>query len=111
MYRYGAPAAMSPAWMGWALCAVACGLRAEGDAVPYPRAQLGFTLGAFFVLLFPFKGTDALEFQFDRFTTWPLPDEASMWFALALLGKARAVRAQQGRRAAARCGAARGWRC
>ena len=97
VYRYGAPAAMSPAWMGWALCAVACGLRAEGDASPYPRAQLGFTLGAFFVLLFPFKGTDALEFQFDRFTTWPLPDETSTWFALALMAKlVLFVRSRQG---------------
>jgi hypothetical protein len=86
VYRYGAPAAMGPAWMGWALCAVACGLQADA-AAPYPRAELGFTLGAFFVLLFPFKGTDALEFQFDRFTTWPLPDEPTTWFALALLAK------------------------
>jgi hypothetical protein len=56
------------------LCTLAGGVRAD-RAQPYPRLQLGLAFGAALALLFPFKGTDALEFQFDRFTTWPLPDE------------------------------------
>ena len=87
VYRYGAPAAMGPAWMGWALCAVASGTRPASGEQRDARALVGVTLALCLALLFPFKGTDALEFQFDRFTTWPLPDVPAMWLALATLAK------------------------
>jgi hypothetical protein len=85
VYNYGAPSAMGPAWMGWALCTFAGELRPRGPAVSHTR--LGLALGGLLLLLLPFKGTQALEFQFTRFMTWPLPDRPMMWILLAGLAK------------------------
>lgn len=85
VYNYGAPSAMSPAWIGWGLCAVAGQLGPRGVAVS--RMRLGLAFGGLALMLLPFKATQALEFQFTRFMTWPLPERLTMWLALAALAK------------------------
>ena len=87
VYRYGAAAAMAPAWFGWALCTVAAPRDVGRSQGARPALQISAWLAALCVLLLPFKASDALEFQFSRWVTAPLPDTPSLWFVLALFGK------------------------
>jgi hypothetical protein len=95
VYRYGAPAAMSPAWLGWLLCALAVQTTPANANESHPALEqrrfadlhLGFALIALFVLLLPFKASDALEFRFERWELWPVPDVPATWFTLAAFAK------------------------
>jgi hypothetical protein len=87
VYRYGAPGAMAPAWIGWALCALAAPAVAFRELERRDRVALAGLFVALLALLVPFKATDALEFQFTRWHTAPLPDAPSLWFSLGLFAK------------------------
>jgi hypothetical protein len=93
VYRYGAPASMSPAWMGWALCAAVTspGVFTNGD-VPgtrdADRTWLLVSFGALLLLLVPFGIAEATNFQFDQWMLWRVLSLPHGWFAWSLFGKA-----------------------
>jgi hypothetical protein len=93
VYRYGAPAAMGPAWFGWLLC-LALGAGAAADPVDEDprlatsRAQSFWLVSAALALLLaPFAALEAINFRFTEWVLWPLPGLPQGWFWLALCAK------------------------
>lgn len=65
VYRYGAPGAMAPAWLGWLAC-VAVG----AAALQLPRPPLT-AAGALIALLVPFGFVESTDFRFEEWVLWP----------------------------------------
>jgi hypothetical protein len=83
-YRYGAPGAMAPAWLGFVTCA-ALAARARDRARPSTRAVA--LLALLLALLYPFSAAEASDNRFDQWVFYPLDAGAVWWVAIALLGK------------------------
>ena len=81
VYRYGAPAAMAPAWLGWLACA--CIVTAAPRS---PRPQLMAALGSLAPLL-PFALAESSDFRFDEWILWPPASMPSGFLLLSLLAK------------------------
>lgn len=78
VYRYGAPAAMAPAWIGWLACA--------GIVMNAPRRQLMAAAGAL-ALLAPFALVESSDFRFDEWISWPPVSLPSGFLLLSVLAK------------------------
>jgi hypothetical protein len=90
VYRYGAPAALAPAWLLGIACAAVALRRSPGGGTT-AKASPALTLAlvaANVAFLFPFLAVEATNFRFDQWMTWPGPEDRSAWLALALVAKA-----------------------
>jgi hypothetical protein len=85
VYRYGAPGAMAPAWLGFATCAT---LAARARDRAHPSARAVALLVALFALLYPFSAAEASDNRFDQWVFYPLGAGAAWWVVIALFGKA-----------------------
>ncbi len=107
VYRYGAPATMGPAWLGWLLC-LALGVRqwAGGDPDASPtavaRSRSWWLVAVLLVLLLvPFAALESSNFRFDEWVLWPVAALPQGFLYLSLLAKLvvfiapRAPRSQQ----------------
>lgn len=83
VYRYGAPAALAPAWLLGVVC-TAVALRRSNPSTPRVVFAL---LAANAAFLFPFLAAEATNFRFDQWMTWPGPEDHTAWFAIALVAK------------------------
>jgi hypothetical protein len=83
VYRYGAPAAMAPAWGGWA----AVGLAALPREFRGERSWLSAmaSAGGLLSFLLPFKAADGLDFQFQNWVAWPADMIPGGWLTFGLI--------------------------
>lgn len=79
VYRYGAPAAMAPAWIGWAICAAV-------GAMAFERRD-GVPLAVLFAMLLPFGLVESTEFQFDTWMVFDGKHSLLCWMLVAALAK------------------------
>ncbi|MFI5307264.1 MAG: alkaline phosphatase family protein [Polyangiales bacterium] len=90
VYRYGAPASMSPAWLGFMLCAFVTAAP-SADPVrgrPMRWSRLLLALFAMLCMLVPFAACEASNFRFDEWVLWPMARLPSGFMLLALVAKA-----------------------
>jgi hypothetical protein len=88
VYRYGAPAAMGPAWLGWLLC-TALGARMATRA-PERGATARVTLlsaGLLALLLLPFAALESSNFRFEEWVLWPVAALPQGWLLLSIPAK------------------------
>jgi hypothetical protein len=81
VYRYGAAAAMAPAWLGWIAC-----FGAREAALRRPRPPLT-EAAPLLALLLPFGFSEATDFRFDEWVLWPPAKLPSGFLLLSLLAK------------------------
>ncbi|HEX7480646.1 MAG TPA: alkaline phosphatase family protein [Polyangiales bacterium] len=95
VYRYGAPAAMGPAWLGWLLCMLlgARVARRAAQAQDAPPAATGsqaqlFSAALLAVMLVPFAALESSNFRFDEWVLWPIAALPQGFLFLSLAAKA-----------------------
>jgi hypothetical protein len=81
VYRYGAPAAMAPAWLGWLACVSVLSV-ALGAARPPLITAAGVV-----AMLAPFAFAESSDFRFDEWILWPPARLPSGFLLLSLLAK------------------------
>jgi len=81
VYRYGAPAAMAPAWLGFLACVAVVLFALQRQRPPLLAASL---LGA---LLVPFGLAESSGFRFDEWVLWPPAVLPSGFLLLSLVAK------------------------
>ena len=81
VYRYGAPAAMAPAWLGFLACVAVVLFAQERPRPPLPAAAL------LCALLVPFGLAESSGFRFDEWVLWPPAALPSGFLLLSLVAK------------------------
>jgi hypothetical protein len=76
VYRYGAPVALGPVWLGWLLCA----------SLVLPRPPLS-AAGLACAMLVPFGFAESIGFRFEEWILWPPAALPSGFLLLSLLAK------------------------
>lgn len=89
VYRYGAPAAMAPAAVGFLLCVFAAARGRPAEALRSPlRGATWATAALPILLLVPFLAVDASDYRFGEWVIYPSDWNPAVWILGAAVAKA-----------------------